>query len=87
MLDRIVSIVFGAKAQVVVGVLFTLTALALWGFYTFFAAPTVRVVFHISMLFGVAATYAIVATGLGFRATERVEAQITDVDVNVESKS
>jgi hypothetical protein len=38
------------------------------------------------MLFGVAATYAIVATGLGFRATERVEEHITDIDVDVNTE-
>jgi hypothetical protein len=73
-------LLFGAKAQVIVGSLATLVALALWAYYTFFGTPTVATVFQISMFFGVAATYAIVATGLGFRATERVEQQITDVD-------
>jgi hypothetical protein len=82
----ITDIVFGAKAQVIVGTVFTLLALSLWCFYSFFAVPTVAVVFHISMLFGVAATYAIVATGLGFRATERVEEHITDIDVDVNTE-
>ena len=76
---------FGAKGQVAFGVILTLIALGLWIFYTFFSAPDVRTVFHISMLFGVAATYAIIATGLGYRATERVEdvvvEQAKDVDV------
>ncbi len=58
-------------------------AVSLWAFYTFFSNPTIRVVFHISMFFGVAATYAIVATGLGFRATERVEEQVTNIDVDI----
>ncbi len=80
-------LLFGAKAQVVVGSIATLVAFGLWAFYTFFATPTVTTVFQISMFFGVAATYAIVATGLGFRATERVEQEITDVDIEVNPKS
>lgn len=74
---------FGAHAQVVLGVAFTLVALYLWLHYTIFAEPSVRTVFHVSMLFGVAATYSIVAAGLGYRATERVEAHV-DPTVSVE---
>ena len=70
--------IFGARGQVIVGIVFTLVAVGLWVYYTFVAEPTVRTVFHISMLFGVAATYAIVATGLGYRATERVETAVVE---------
>lgn len=80
-------ILFGAKAQVVVGFVTIGAALITWGYYTWLSKPTVAAVFHISMFFGVAACYAIVATGLGFRATERVEAKVADVkhadEVNV----
>lgn len=45
-------------------------------------------VFHVSMFFGVVACYAIIATGLGYKATERVEQVVEivaqDVDVDVE---
>lgn len=50
--------------------------------------PTVLAVFHVSMFFGVVACYAIIATGLGYKATERVEQVVEivaqDVDVDVE---
>ena len=62
----------------------TTIALYLWFHFTFLSKPNVGTVFHISMLFGVAATYAIIATGLGYRATERVEEVITEGDVDVE---
>lgn len=90
-MDGALRIIFGAKAQVIFGVLLTLLAIGLWCWYTFVTPPSVRTVFHISMLFGVAATYAIIATGLGYRATERVENVVVeavdqmDIDVDVES--
>jgi hypothetical protein len=71
---------FGAHGQVVVGAIFTLVAVTAWVYWGVIAKPTVGVVFHVSMFFGVVACYAIVATGLGYRATERVEAQVADVE-------
>ena len=79
----LLSALFGAKGQVVVGVLCTIVAIAAWAYWTFVSKPTVGTVFHISMFFGVVACYAIVATGLGYRATERVE-QVVAEDVDVE---
>ena len=40
----------------------------------------VAFVFHVSMFYGQVACYSIVATGLGYKATERVEAQVADVE-------
>jgi ABC-type Na+ efflux pump permease subunit len=80
------STVFGAKAQVIVGVFaFTISGM-------FWVLGTVTIphaaslpwnwtpaafIFHASMFALVVASYAIIATGLGFRATERVESQVT----------
>jgi hypothetical protein len=77
-----VRALFGARAQVVVGAACLLATAVVW---TYFALhpPTVEAVFHVSMFYGAAACYAIVATGLGYRATERVEAVVAD-DVDVE---
>jgi hypothetical protein len=73
---------FEANAQVTVGILCTLVGLAAWIYWTI-VPPTVAAVFHVSMFFGIVACYAIIATGLGYRATERVEQVITNGDVDV----
>jgi hypothetical protein len=69
------------------GVACTAVALGAWAYWTFHSKPNVAAIFHISMFFGVVACYAIIATGLGYRATERVEAHVADVkhadEVNV----
>lgn len=70
--------IFGAKGQVIAGIIATIVALGAWAYWTFLSPPTVGVVFHISMFFGVVASYAIIATGLGYRATERVETAIIE---------
>jgi hypothetical protein len=71
---------FGATAQVAVFSVATVVALVLWVWYLFHDV-TVAAVFHISMFFGAIACYAGVATGLGYRATERVEQHVSpDVD-------
>lgn len=82
------GLVFGAKAQVVVGVIAVAAAFAMWIYWGWITEPTVKAVFHISMFFGVVACYAIIATGLGFRATERVETAIIEspsIETNEES--
>lgn len=71
-------LLFGAGAQVVVGVAATVVALAAWLYWGIISYPTVNAVFHISMFFGVVACYAIIATGLGYKATERVETIIEE---------
>ena len=74
------NLLFGAKAQVVVGAICTVVGVAAWAYWSFVTPPTVGAVFHVSMFFGVVACYAIIATGLGYRATERVEAVVADVE-------
>lgn len=80
---------FGAKGQVVVGVLTFLAGIAFWVYievvYTseLREDPLVAAIFRVSMFFGLVACYAIIATGLGYRATERVE-QVVAEDVDVE---
>lgn len=68
--------IFGAKGQLVVGVLAFIVAAAAWAYWSFVQKPTVSTVFHISMFFGLVACYSIIATALGYRATERVEAHV-----------
>lgn len=65
---------FGGRAQVAVGAFFLITWIAQWVYWSAVAAPTVTVVFHISMEAGVFAAYAVIATGLAYIRTERVEA-------------
>ena len=74
----LLNAVFGAKAQVVIGALCLLIGAFAWFYWTFITPPTVRAVFHVSMFFGLVACYAIIATGLGYRATERVETAVVE---------
>lgn len=84
--------VFGARGQVVVGLVATIIGAALWGYGIYLIRAEQReavvdLIFHASMYFGLVACYAIIATGLGYRATERVEAHVANVaeadEVNV----
>jgi hypothetical protein len=76
---------FGARAQVVVGTFVSIVSFGFW------ALGLVRVpgawawpwnwsvqayIFHASMFALVVASFAIIATGLGYLAMERVEAQV-----------
>jgi hypothetical protein len=76
-MKAILNALFGAKSQVVVGVTTFLVGLSVW-IYFMLTPPTVGAVFHISMFFGLVACYAIIATGLGYRATERVETAVVN---------
>jgi hypothetical protein len=68
---------FGARAQVVVGALCLVVGIAAWVYgSTLHGEQLLAFVFHISMFFGCVACYAIIATGLGYRATERVESNM-----------
>jgi hypothetical protein len=71
---------FGARAQVVVGALFFLATIAQTIYWTWVTPPTVQAIFLVSMEALAFASYAIIATGLGYRATERVEAKVADVE-------
>jgi len=82
--------IFGAKGQVVFGIVCTVIGVYLWLHYTFLTKPGVDTVFQVSMFFGVVACYSIIATGLGYRATERVETAVVENienadEVNVET--
>lgn len=72
-MHRILRIAFGAHGQVVVGAVSTVVGVVAWLYWTLATPPTVGAIFHVSMYFGVMACYAIVATALGYRATERLE--------------
>lgn len=67
---------FCAKAQVAVGILLFAATIAQTIWWLAISPPTVRAVFIVSMEALAFAAYGIVATGLGYRATERVEATI-----------
>lgn len=79
---HLLRVAFGAKAQVVVGVLFLAATAFQWSYWTWITRPTVNAVFQVSMEALAFASYAVIATGLGYRATERVETAVVE---NVES--
>lgn len=68
--------VFGAHGQAAVGTVFLGVSLGQWAYWGLVAPATVGVVFHVSMEALVFASYAVVATALGYRATERVEEHV-----------
>lgn len=94
------QIAFGAHAQVATGVLF-LVLTAVQSFYWLVITPaTTKAVFIVSMEALGFAAYGVIATGLGYRATERVESivietvkQMTvasgmdEIDVQIEGES
>lgn len=77
----VIRAVFGAKGQLCVGVLaFVLSCLAWWYGTELSGEALIRFLFHVSMGALVLASYAIIATSLGYRATERVEAHVAQVE-------
>lgn len=73
--------IFGAHGQVLIGALACVAAVAAWIYgATLHGDALIRWLFHVSMAALVLAAYAIVATGLGYKATERVEAQVANVE-------
>lgn len=77
-MKNVLNILFGAKAQVVVGVIFLLATFFqswYWGIHT---KPSTTAIFWVSMEALAFASYAIIATGLGYRATERVETAVVE---------
>jgi membrane protein implicated in regulation of membrane protease activity len=81
---QILSIVFGAAAQVLVGIAFLVATIYqtwYWGIHT---KATVDALFYVSMEALAFASYAIIATGLGYRATERVEKVVVENIENVD---
>lgn len=76
---RAARVAFGAHGQLAVGVVTFLAAIAAWWYgSTLQGEALVRFIFHASMAALVLAAYAIIATALGYRATERVEAQVVE---------
>lgn len=78
--------VFGAKAQVAIGSVCLVVSVFLWAYGGWLIHAGRRdelidLIFHASMFYGAVACYAIVATGLGYRATERVEAKVEEADI------
>ena len=71
--------IFGARGQIVVGAGFLAATLAQTVYWLVITPPTVKAIFIVSMEALAFAAYAIIATGLGYRATERVEAEVADV--------
>lgn len=70
---------FGAHGQVMIGVLACVASVATWVYgTTLHGDALIRLLFHVSMAALVLAAYAIVATGLGYRATERVETAVVE---------
>ena len=75
---------FGAHGQLAVGVILVLaTAVQTW-YWLFMAPPTVKVVFIVSMEALFFAAYSVIATALGYRATERVETAVVENIENAE---
>lgn len=75
----ILHVVFGGKGQVVVGVLSLVAAAVAWYYgATLHSEQLLKFIYHVSMFFGCVACYSIIATGLGYRATERVESVVTE---------
>ena len=72
----LVQAVFGAKAQVVVGIVMVLVTAVQVVYWTVLTPPTVMAVFLVSMEALFFTGYGVIATGLGYRATERVEARV-----------
>jgi hypothetical protein len=78
----VLQVLFGARAQVVIGALAFVVGSLWWGYIEvaysgeLSGEPVVAAIFRVSMFFGLVACYAIIATGLGYRATERVEAKV-----------
>lgn len=80
-MDGVLRVIFGAKAQGVIGVAALLGSIGYW----IFGPRTVESVFHISMFFGCVACYSVIATALGYRATERVETAVVENIENAEN--
>lgn len=70
--------VFGARGQVAVGVLFVVaTTFQAW-WWGIHGKPGSAAIFWISIEALYFASYGVIATALGYRATERVEAHVVE---------
>lgn len=78
------SVIFGAKAQIAVGVLMAVATIVQTVYWTVITPPTVMAVFLVSMEALGFTAYGVIATGLGYRATERVETAVVENIENVD---
>lgn len=70
---------FGGHGQVAIGVLAFVASIGVWVYgTTLHGDALIRLLFHVSMAALALGAYAIVATGLGYRATERVETAVVE---------
>lgn len=87
-MNGLAGAIFGARAQVSVGGIFVAATLFQGWFWGVHGQPSTSAIFWLSIEALLFASYAVVATGLGYRATERVEQvvveQADDVDIEVE---
>lgn len=80
--------IFGAHGQVALGLVLCVGSVGVWIYgATLHGAALITLLFHVSMAALVFAAYSIIATGLGYRATERVETAVVEnaEQVTVES--
>jgi hypothetical protein len=77
-MQSLLNLVFGAKAQVVMGILMVIATAMQTVYWTVITPPTVMAVFLVSMEALFFAGYGVIATGLGYRATERVETAVVE---------
>lgn len=74
LVKRALRAVFGARGQLVVGIVALCTSIAAWVYGAGLRGEALlHFLVHVSMAALVLASYAIIATALGYRATERVE--------------
>lgn len=84
--------IFGAHGQVALGLVLCVGSVSVWIYgATLHGEALIRLLFHVSMAALVFAAYSIIATGLGYRATERVETGVVEMiehadEVNVEDQ-
>ncbi len=82
----LLNVMFGAHAQVVIGALMVLLAFVSWPIAALtFASKEPQFIVALSELALIFSGYGVVATGLGYRATERVETAVVENIENVDS--
>lgn len=77
-MKRALDLVFGAAAQITVGVVFLIATAAQTYYWTVVTVPTVMAVFLVSMEALFFTSYGVIATGLGYRKTEHVETAVVE---------
>lgn len=74
----VLDALFGAAAQIIVGVLCVIATVVQTVYWLAITPPTVMAVFLVSMEALFFAAYGIIATGLGYRKTEHVETAVVE---------